>query len=139
MEHSVVCLYAASVRFSPILRGLIHLLRMRLIKIRSQDNFVKGNSLVTCDEKRMKQNRFETTHDSSLSLIIKEAMLVVIEGGFNVGTSGGSVAEWLACNVFQVGCHHFPPVMAAYRRVYDSRHPQAGCQEPGSAPEPYAR
>ena len=30
-------------------------------------------------------------------------------------------------------------VMAAYRRVYDSRHPQADCQEPGSAPEPYAR
>jgi len=30
-------------------------------------------------------------------------------------------------------------VMAAYRRVYDSRQPQADCQEPGSAPEPYAR
>jgi len=28
-------------------------------------------------------------------------------------------------------------VMAAYRRVYDSRHLQADCQEPGSAPEPY--
>jgi len=27
--------------------------------------------------------------------------------------------------------------MAAYRRVYDSRHMQADCQEPGSAPEPY--
>ena len=27
--------------------------------------------------------------------------------------------------------------MAAYRRVYDSRHLQAYCQEPGSAPEPY--
>ena len=27
--------------------------------------------------------------------------------------------------------------MAAYRRVYDSRHPQADCKEPGSAPEPY--
>jgi len=25
--------------------------------------------------------------------------------------------------------------MAAYRRVYDSRHLQADCQEPGSAPE----
>jgi len=24
--------------------------------------------------------------------------------------------------------------MAAYRRVYDSRHLQADCQEPGSAP-----
>ena len=30
-------------------------------------------------------------------------------------------------------------VMAAYCRVYDSRHLQAHCQEPGSAPEPYAR
>ena len=29
--------------------------------------------------------------------------------------------------------------MAAYRRVYDSRHPQADCKEPGSAAEPYAR
>jgi len=29
--------------------------------------------------------------------------------------------------------------MAAYRRVYDSRHLQADCQELGSAPEPYAR
>jgi len=29
--------------------------------------------------------------------------------------------------------------MAAYRRVYDSRHLQADYQEPGSAPEPYAR
>jgi len=28
--------------------------------------------------------------------------------------------------------------MAAYRRVYDSRHLQADCKEPGSAPEPYA-
>ena len=28
--------------------------------------------------------------------------------------------------------------MAAYRRVYDSRHLQAECQELGSAPEPYA-
>jgi len=27
--------------------------------------------------------------------------------------------------------------MAAYRRVYDSRHLQADCQVPGSAPEPY--
>jgi len=26
-----------------------------------------------------------------------------------------------------------------HRRVYDSRHVQADCQEPGSAPEPYAR
>ena len=30
-------------------------------------------------------------------------------------------------------------VIAVYRRVYDSRHLQADCQEPGSAPEPYAR
>ena len=29
--------------------------------------------------------------------------------------------------------------MSACRRVYDSRHVQADCQEPGSAPEPYAR
>ena len=29
--------------------------------------------------------------------------------------------------------------MAAYRRVYGSHHLQADCQEPGSAPEPYAR
>ena len=29
--------------------------------------------------------------------------------------------------------------MAAYHRVYDSRHPQADFQEPGLAPEPYAR
>jgi len=28
--------------------------------------------------------------------------------------------------------------MAAYRLVYDSHHLQADCQEPGSAPEPYA-
>ena len=27
--------------------------------------------------------------------------------------------------------------MAAYRRVYDSRHLQSDCQEQGSAPEPY--
>jgi len=27
--------------------------------------------------------------------------------------------------------------MAAQRRVYGSRHLQADCQEPGSAPEPY--
>ena len=30
-------------------------------------------------------------------------------------------------------------VMAAHRRVYDSRHLQADCQEPKSAPEPYTR
>ena len=29
--------------------------------------------------------------------------------------------------------------MAAYLRVYDSRHLQADCKEPGSASEPYAR
>ena len=29
--------------------------------------------------------------------------------------------------------------MTAYRRVYDSRHLQADCKEPGSAPERYAR
>jgi len=27
--------------------------------------------------------------------------------------------------------------LAAYRRVYDSRHLQADCQEPGSVPQPY--
>ena len=30
-------------------------------------------------------------------------------------------------------------VVAAYRRVYDSHHLQADCQEPESAPEPYAK
>ena len=29
--------------------------------------------------------------------------------------------------------------MAAYRRVYDSRHLRAECQEPRSAPEPYSQ
>ena len=29
--------------------------------------------------------------------------------------------------------------MAAYHQVYDSRHLQVDCQEPGSAPEPYTR
>jgi len=29
--------------------------------------------------------------------------------------------------------------MATYRRVYDSRHMQADCQVPGSAPERYAQ
>ena len=29
--------------------------------------------------------------------------------------------------------------MTAYRRVYNSRHLQADCQEPESAPEPYAQ
>ena len=29
--------------------------------------------------------------------------------------------------------------MAAYRQDYDARHLQGDCQEPGSAPEPYAR
>jgi len=29
--------------------------------------------------------------------------------------------------------------MAAYSRVYDLRHLQADCQEPGSAPGPYDR
>jgi len=29
--------------------------------------------------------------------------------------------------------------MTAYRRVYDSHHVQADCQEPGSAPDAYAR
>jgi len=35
--------------------------------------------------------------------------------------------------------HHFGgKVTAAYRWVCDLRHLQADCQEPGSAPEPYA-
>jgi len=29
--------------------------------------------------------------------------------------------------------------MATYHRVYDSRHLQADCKEPGSAPEPYTQ
>jgi len=29
--------------------------------------------------------------------------------------------------------------MTAYHRVYDSHHLQADCQEPESAPEPYAQ
>ena len=29
--------------------------------------------------------------------------------------------------------------MAAYHQVYDSRHLQDDCQEPGLAPEPYTR
>ena len=36
-------------------------------------------------------------------------------------------------------CRPSGKYMAAYRRVYDSRHLQSDCQEPGSAPEPYAR
>ena len=36
-------------------------------------------------------------------------------------------------------CRPGEKVMAAYLRVYDSRHLQADCQEPGSAAEPYAR
>jgi len=35
--------------------------------------------------------------------------------------------------------HQAVKLVAAYRRVYDSCHLQADCQEPGSAPEPYAR
>ena len=41
-------------------------------------------------------------------------------------TTGSSIYAWRR-------------VRAAYRRVYDSRHLQADSQEPGSAPEPYAR
>ena len=79
---------------------------------------------------------------------------------------GGSVAEWLACwkglgsnrsvmlsgNSLRQTVHThcasvhqaaklqaWQNVMAAYHQVYDSRHLQADCQEPGSAPEPYAR
>jgi len=41
------------------------------------------------------------------------------------GTAGDSVAEWLACWTQALKDH-------------DSRHQQADCQEPESAPEPYA-
>jgi len=46
-------------------------------------------------------------------------------------------SEWLGTSVVSV-LDSGAEVMAAYRRVYDSRHLQADCQEPGSAPEPYA-
>jgi len=36
-------------------------------------------------------------------------------------------------------CGAWRKVMAPYRRVYDSRHLQADCQEPESALEPYSR
>ena len=82
---------------------------------------------------------------------------------------GGSVAEWIACwtqaqkgpgsnrslrqtvHTHRAFVHQAAKlvagilrvarqkVMAAYRWVYDSRHLQADCQKPGSAPEPYAR
>ena len=41
----------------------------------------------------------------------------------------------------EVGLHCVRKKRPQYnnRRVYDSRHLQADCQEPGSAPEPYAR
>ena len=38
-----------------------------------------------------------------------------------------------------VGFRSWSRFLAAYRRVYDSRHLHANCQEPESAPEPYAR
>ena len=37
-----------------------------------------------------------------------------------------------------LGLRAWRKVMAAYRRVYDSHHLQADCQEPASAPAPYA-
>ena len=40
---------------------------------------------------------------------------------------------------FRNGLQVWRKVMAAYRRVYDSRHLQADCKETGSAPEPYDR
>jgi len=43
----------------------------------------------------------------------------------HTGTAGDSVAEWLACWTQALKDH-------------DSRHQQADCQEPESAPEPYA-
>jgi len=71
-------------------------------------------------------------------------------------TQGGSVAEWLACwtqeqkgnslrqtvHTHRASVHQaaklVAAVMAACRRVYDSRHLQADCQELGSDPEPSA-
>jgi len=55
LEHSVVCRYAASVRFSPTVRGLIHLLRMRLFQSHTKTILYRENGLVTCDEERMKK------------------------------------------------------------------------------------
>ena len=43
------------------------------------------------------------------------------------------------CHLCRVAGNTVRKVTAAYRRVYDSRHLQADCQEPRSAPEPYAR
>jgi len=39
--------------------------------------------------------------------------------------------------VVRVTLQAWRKVVAAYHRVYNSRHLQADCQEPGSAPEPY--
>jgi len=67
--------------------------------------------------------------------------------------TGGSVTEWLACWTQAQkgpGSNHSRDavlgkigsspikgkVMAAYRRVYDSRYLQADCQKPGLAPGP---
>ena len=57
-----------------------------------------------------------------------------------VHTHGASVhqaANWVATllRVAGVTAGLAKKVMAAYRRVYDSRHLQADCKEPGSAPE----
>ena len=48
-------------------------------------------------------------------------------------------AAKLVAALLRVAGVHWRKVRAAYRRVYDSRHLQADCQEPGSAPGPYAR
>jgi len=48
-------------------------------------------------------------------------------------------AKLVAALLWVAGVQAWRKVMAAYRRVYDWRHLQADCQEPGSAPEPYAR
>jgi len=71
---------------------------------------------------------------------------------------GGSIAEWLACwtqaqkslvqtaaatlsgNSLRQTVHiHRASVHQEAKLVCDSRYLQADCQEPGSAPEPYAR
>jgi len=46
------------------------------------------------------------------------------------------------CDVWQLRCQasnvFYEYITSSVHRVYDSRHLQADCQQPGSAPEPYA-
>jgi len=53
-------------------------------------------------------------------------LLIVVEVAGTVCDADCSIVTWWQ-------------VMAACRQVYDSHHLQADCQEPRSAPEPYAR